>query len=98
MSLTINYDWKRLFVGTVPANFCHWWALSLLTVVSYNSEPWNYDWKRLFVGTINQSIILFPKDQHRSDIIEWDKYRDVFLGHPVHETITLFHGYTESDL
>ena len=23
-----NYDWKRLFVGTVPANFCHWpWTM-----------------------------------------------------------------------
>ena len=56
----MNYDWKRLFVGTVPANFCHWWALSLLTVVSYNSEPWNYDWKRLFVGTVPANFCHWP--------------------------------------
>ena len=29
LSLTMNYDWRRLFVGTVHAIFCHWpWTMT----------------------------------------------------------------------
>ena len=60
LSLTMNYDWKRLFVGTVPANFYHWWVKSLLTVAPSNSEPWNYEWKRLYVGTVPANFCHWP--------------------------------------
>ena len=56
----MNYDWKRLFVGTVPANFYHWWVKSLLTVAPSNSEPWNYEWKRLYVGTVPANFCHWP--------------------------------------
>ena len=58
LSLTMNYDWKRFFVDTVPAN--HWWVKSLLTVAPSNSEPWNYEWKRLYVGTVPANSCHWP--------------------------------------
>ena len=46
LSLTMNYDWERLFVGNVPANFCYgsktgrgyFWVLSLqIFVIDYGT-------------------------------------------------------------
>ena len=63
---TINYDWKWLFVGTVPAFFSHWpltmeqWLWLWVTVAPPNSQKWNYEWKRLCVGTVPANFCHWP--------------------------------------
>ena len=66
LSLTMNYDWKRLFVGTVPANFCYWWALSLLTA-NFCHWPLTMElyWKRLFVGPCKYLSLIMNYDWKR---------------------------------
>ena len=59
--ITVKNEWKRLYMGTIPANFCHWpltMELWLEEVIcgygpcKFLSLTMNYDWKRLFVGTV----------------------------------------------